>query len=188
MRAMPHQITCKELTTEAPGGHSRWPPGRSMRNGRGRAYRWTQAAQMPSGQLVALEPAAQVAAAAPGPRRRLDWGLILPPAVTMIVMLWGISAPSYWRDESATLSATERSYPQMLAMLCHIDAVHGLYYLLLWPVAHLAGAGELETRLRSAMAMAAAALGVAMIGRRARSRRAGMYAGLLFACLPMVSV
>jgi mannosyltransferase len=143
---------------------------------------------MRSGQLVALEPAARAAAVAPGPRRRLDWTLILPPAVTMVVMLWGISAPSYWRDESATLSATERSYPQMLAMLGHIDAVHGLYYLLLWPVVHLAGAGEFDTRLPSAIAMAAAALGVAAIGRRARSRRAGMYAGLLFACLPMVSV
>ena len=143
---------------------------------------------MRSGQLAVLEPAARVAAVAPARRRRPGWGLILPPVVTMIVMLWGISAPSYWRDESATLSATERSYPQMLAMLRHIDAVHGLYYLLLWPVVHLAGAGEFDTRLPSAMAMAAAALGVTAIGRRARSRRAGMYAGLIFACLPLVSV
>ncbi|HYB89325.1 MAG TPA: hypothetical protein VEC76_20930 [Streptosporangiaceae bacterium] len=115
--------------------------------------------------------------------------------MTMIVMLWGISAPSYWRDESATLSATERSYPQMLAMLRHIDAVHGLYYLLLWPVVHLAGAGEFDTRLPSAMAMAAAALGVAAgpepprrdvrgpdlrlpaVGQRPRSRRAAVRAG-----------
>src|SRR5579859_8173344 len=96
-----------------------------------------------------LEPAAP----APGragrdatrPRYRPDLTLIIPTAVTMIVMLWGITAPSYWRDEAATLSATSRSLPQLLRMLGHIDAVHGLYYLLLWPVVHGAGTSEFAT-------------------------------------------
>jgi hypothetical protein len=43
------------------------------------------------------------------PRHRASgWVLAVPPAVTLAVMLWGITAPSYWRDESATLSATSR--------------------------------------------------------------------------------
>jgi mannosyltransferase len=108
--------------------------------------------------------------------------------VTLIVMMWGMTAPSYWRDESATLAATERSIPQLLSLLHRVDAVHGFYYLLLWPVVHLAGSGEFATRLPSAIAMAAAALGTVVIGRRLRSRRTGLYAGLVFAALPLVGV
>lgn len=117
-----------------------------------------------------------------------DWTLLLPTAAAMAVMLWGIATPSYWRDEAASLSATDRSIPQLLRMLGHIDAVHGFYYVLLWPVVHYVGTTELITRLPSAIAMAAAALGVAVIGRRLRSRRTGLYAGLVFAALPLVGV
>jgi mannosyltransferase len=137
----------------------------------------------------ALAPAAQARGPWPVPaRRRLDWTLAVPPAVTMAVMLWGMAAPSYWRDESATLSATDRSIPQLLRMLGRVDAVHGFYYLLLWPLVHFIGTREFETRLPSAIAMAAAALGIAAIGRRLRSRRAGLYAGLVFAAMPLVTL
>lgn len=137
----------------------------------------------------ALAPAAQTRGPWPLPAwRRPDWTLAVPPAVTLAVMLWGIATPSYWRDESATLSATDRSIPQLLRMLGRVDAVHGFYYLLLWPVVHFAGTREFETRLPSAIAMAAAALGIAAIGRRLRSRRAGLYAGLVFAVMPLVTL
>jgi mannosyltransferase len=106
----------------------------------------------------------------------------------MAVLLWGISGPSYWRDEAATLSATSRSLPQLWQLLDRVDAVHGLYYLIMWPVIRLFGASELVTRLPSALAMAAAALGVAAIGRRLHSDRVGLLAGLVFAALPEVSV
>jgi mannosyltransferase len=103
------------------------------------------------------------------------------------MMLWGIGAPSYWRDESDTVSAVSRSLPQLLRLLGHVDAVHGLYYLMLWPVARVLGIGEIVTRLPSALAMAAAALGVAAIARRLASRRAALWAGLVFAALPAVT-
>src|SRR5438105_14692105 len=113
----------------------------------------------------ALAPSAQTRGPWPLPAwRRLDWTLAVPPAVTLAVMLWGMAAPSYWRDESATLSATDRSIPQLLRMLGRVDAVHGFYYLLLWPLVHFIGTREFETRLPSAIAMAAAALGIAAIG------------------------
>src|SRR5262249_44125017 len=57
----------------------------------------------------------------------------------------------------------------------------------LWPVARVLGTGELATRLPSALAMAAAALGIAAIARRLASPRAALWAGLLFAALPMIS-
>jgi hypothetical protein len=137
----------------------------------------------------ALAPARQARGARPlRARRRADWTLAVPPAVTLIVMLWGMATPSYWRDESATLAATDRSIPQLLRLLGRVDAVHGLYYLILWPVVHFVGTREFETRLPSAIAMAAAALGIAAIGRRLRSRRAGLYAGLVFAAMPLVTL
>ena len=68
--------------------------------------------------------------------------------------------------------ATDRSVPKLLRLLGGVDAVHGFYYLLLWPVVHFAGTREFEPRLPSALAMAAAALGIAAIGRRLRSHRA----------------
>ena len=120
-------------------------------------------------------------------RRRPDWMLIAPAAVTMATMLWGITGAPYWRDEADTLSAAYRSVPQLFRLLGRVDAVHGLYYLMMWPVVKFAGLSEFATRLPSAIAMAAAALGIAAIGRRIRSRRAGLYAGLVFAATPMVS-
>ena len=121
-------------------------------------------------------------------RQLLDGTLIAPPAVTLAVMLWGLSARAYWGDEADSVSAVSRSLPQLARLLGHIDAVHGLYYLLLWPVATVAGSGEFAARLPSALAMAAAAVGVAVIGRTLRSRRAGLWAGLVFAVLPEVTV
>ena len=120
-------------------------------------------------------------------RYRPAWSLIAGPAVTLAMMLWGLAAPAYWGDEADTVSAVSRSLPQLLRMLRHVDAVHGLYYLTLWPVARVLGTGELATRLPSALAMAAAALGIAAIARRLASPRAALWAGLLFAALPMIS-
>jgi hypothetical protein len=121
-------------------------------------------------------------------RYRPDWALIAGPAVTLAMMLWGLTAPAYWGDEADTVSAVSRSLPQLLRMLRHVDAVHGLYYLALWPVTRVLGTGEFATRLPSALAMAAAALGIAAIARRLASPRAALWAGLLFAALPMISV
>ena len=120
-------------------------------------------------------------------RRLVDWRLVVPPVVTLVVGLWGVTANPYWADEADTVSAVSRSLPQQARLLRHVDAVHGLYYLLLWPVARVLGTGELATRLPSVLAMAGAAFGVAVIGRRLRSPRAGLCAGLVFAALPMVT-
>jgi mannosyltransferase len=132
----------------------------------------------------------EVARRARGGHVRLapDWALIAPPIITLAVMLWGVSAPSYWGDEADTVSAVSRTLPQLIRLRGHVDAVHGTYYLLLWPVARVFGTHEFVTRLPSALARAAAALGVAAIARRLRSRRAALCAGLVFAALPAVSV
>jgi mannosyltransferase len=126
-------------------------------------------------------------AARPGNAAATALALALPPVVTFAVMLWGITGPSYWRDESATLSAVGRPFGQLIRMLGNYDAVHGAYYALIWVVTRLAGTGELATRLPSALAMAGAALGVAAIGKRVVSPLAGLASGLLFAAMPLIS-
>ncbi len=120
----------------------------------------------------------------PGPA----WMRVLPPVATFLIMMWGITGASYWRDEAATLSAVQRSLGDLLRMLGNIDAVHGAYYLLIWAFVRVGGAGELVTRLPSAVAMAAAAAAVAALGRRLVSPRAGLASGLVFAILPPVSM
>jgi mannosyltransferase len=153
-------------------------------------------AQRPRASQTAtvIEPATTAGGGAPDATagtarsRRPDWTVVLPGIVTLAVMLWGLTAPSYWRDESATLAAEDRSLPQLWHMLGHVDVVHGLYYFMLWPVYHFWGTREFAMRFPSAVAMALAAVGIAVIARRIRSRRAGLYAGLVFATLPMVTI
>jgi mannosyltransferase len=125
--------------------------------------------------------------ATPSGRAATDWAVIVPAMVTLTITLWGITAPAYWADEADTVSAASRSLPQLIRLLGHVDAVHGLYYLLVWPVVQLAGPSEFATRLPSAVSMAAAAAGIAAIGGRIASRRVGCSAGLVFALLPVIS-
>ena len=115
------------------------------------------------------------------------WMRAAPPVVTLAVMLYGIQRPSYWRDEAATLAAVRRPFGALIAMLSNVDAVHGVYYMMMWAVVRLFGSGELATRLPSALAMTAASAGVAAIGWRLVSPRAGLFAGLVLAALPQVS-
>jgi mannosyltransferase len=114
------------------------------------------------------------------------WMLVVPPLAALGMTLWGITGSSYIPDEAATISATQRSIPQLLRMLSNIDAVHGPYYLFMWFVVRLGGTGELATRLPSALATVIATVGVVAIGGRLVSHRAGLAAGLVFATLPMV--
>jgi mannosyltransferase len=116
------------------------------------------------------------------------WMMALPPVATFVIMLWGITGASYWRDEAATMSAAQRPLGNLLRTLGNIDAVHGAYYLLIWLMVQLGGTGELVTRLPSAVAMAGAAAAVAATGRRLVSPRAGLASGLVFAVLPEVSL
>jgi mannosyltransferase len=141
---------------------------------------------------AAARPAPQSTAGQPACRSRRRAVLACwPPAcaalVTLAVTLWKIQEPSFWRDESATQSATQRSFPDLIAMLSHVDVVHGTYYVLMWLEVRLAGHGELALRLPSALAMAGTAALITVTGARLVSRRAGLAAGLTFAALPAVS-
>ncbi|MGW0764611.1 glycosyltransferase family 39 protein [Streptomyces sp. NPDC002676] len=111
---------------------------------------------------------------------------LLPAVAALALGLWGIDRhDSMWRDESVTDQVAHRSVGQLWHLLGHIDAVHGLYYLLMHAVFALWDGGLVALRLPSTLAMALAAAGVGTIGARLAGRRAGVLAGLVFAVLPV---
>ena len=61
----------------------------------------------------------------------------------------GSARPSLWFDEAATISASTRPLPELWAMLGNIDAVHGLYYLLMHGWLMLVPPTEFLVRLRA---------------------------------------
>ncbi|MEU3848297.1 glycosyltransferase family 39 protein [Streptomyces sp. NPDC029554] len=112
---------------------------------------------------------------------------LVPALVATALGLWGIERQnSMWRDESVTYQVAHRPLGELGALLEHIDAVHGLYYLLMHGVFALWDGGLVALRLPSVAATALAAAGVSAIGRRLAGPRAGLAAGLVLAVLPVV--
>ncbi|WKU45110.1 glycosyltransferase family 39 protein [Streptomyces sp. VNUA116] len=144
--------------------------------------------------LTELEPpgaAAPEAAAQPPPARaRTTRGAVLavavPAAVMLVLGLWGLDRGTMWRDESATFQVARRSLPEMRHVLGTIDAVHGLYYLLMHAVLAVRP-DEIALRLPSVAASAATAALVGALGCRLARPRVGLWAGLLYAATPFVS-
>ncbi|KND38875.1 hypothetical protein IQ63_05980 [Streptomyces acidiscabies] len=109
------------------------------------------------------------------------------PVVVMLALgLWHIDRGGMWRDEAVTYEVGQRSLPQIWKLLHEVDAVHGLYYLFMHVVLSV-HASEVTLRLPSVVGAAVAAGAVAAIGTRLARPRVGLWAGLLFACTPMVS-
>lgn len=94
---------------------------------------------------------------------------------------------SLWTDEAATVSATTRTIPQLLAMLRRLDAVHGLFYAGMHPWVDLVGTGPFALRLPSAVAAGVTAAGVVVLARALLGSRAGLAAGLVSAGLPRLT-
>ncbi|WP_329564803.1 glycosyltransferase family 39 protein [Kitasatospora sp. NBC_01266] len=110
-----------------------------------------------------------------------------PALITLAVGLRDSSRPEVWRDELATWTAATRSTGQLWAMLQHVDAVSGLYYLLMHFWVSAFGYSATVFRLPTALAMTAASVFVVLTGRKVFGARAGLAAGLLFAVFPSVS-
>ncbi|WP_285496595.1 glycosyltransferase family 39 protein [Actinomadura sp. NBRC 104425] len=115
------------------------------------------------------------------PSRALRLMPLLPAAAALAVTLAGIGGPSFWLDESATVSLAGRPVADLLPVFDRLDLVHAAYYLIMRPWAAVFGTGELSLRLPSALATAAAAAGVAVLGRRCCGPLAGLLAGLAYA-------
>jgi mannosyltransferase len=135
------------------------------------------------------EPRTAIAASHSRPGRR---GRLLDPlAVTLLAAVVsgaGASRPSLWFDEGATISASaSRSLPELWRLLGHIDAVHGLYYLLMHGWFAIFPPTEFWSRVPSCLAVGIAAAGVVVFGKQFSSRTTAVCAGVVFAILPRVT-
>ncbi|MGW6707398.1 glycosyltransferase family 39 protein [Streptomyces sp. NPDC054956] len=120
-----------------------------------------------------------------GRRPSLVW--LVPAFWTLALGLWGLSRQdSVWRDEAATWQVAERSPGEIWHLLGNVDAVHGLYYLLMHFLFEVFGASTATLRLPSVLAFSVAAACVALIGRRLAGPWAGLGGGLALGLLPAV--
>lgn len=102
------------------------------------------------------------------------------------VSLIAIGTPSFWGDEVATIMSATRSWSELWAMLGHVDAVHGAYYVLMHVWIDWFGAGPVSIRVPSAIGVGLAAAGVVTFVRQLRPTSLAVVAGVLFALLPRV--
>ncbi len=120
--------------------------------------------------------------------------LVIPALAELAVGGYKIGVPSLWRDEGYTLDSSQRSVSEILAMLGHQDAVHGLYYILMHFSITLLGSSATALRLPSLLAMSLAAAATAALGRRLAVVTAlpapgltGLAAGLLLVAVPLTT-
>ncbi|MEU9233326.1 hypothetical protein [Streptomyces subrutilus] len=121
-------------------------------------------------------------------RRIAPWR-VLPPLLAALLGLWGLErGASMWRDESVTWQVAHRPLGGLWDLLGQVDAVHGLYYLLMHGVFLAWDGGLWALRLPSVAATALAAAGVAAIAHRLAGERAALIAGVVYAVLPPVQM
>lgn len=96
----------------------------------------------------------------------------------------GIWIPSIWADEGATLSATQRDWPDLWLLLHHIDAVHGTYYAAIKLWLDAVSANSITLRLPSLVASAAVASLTYILAREWFGRTPSVVAAVLCALLP----
>ncbi|WP_018653233.1 glycosyltransferase family 39 protein [Actinomadura flavalba] len=125
----------------------------------------------------------------PAVRARLDAVTVaaVPALIALLLGLWSTGRPSLWTDEIVTVDVARRSREQIWALLGNVDAVHGLYYLLMHEWTNLAGTSPTALRLPSVLATVLTAAAVGLLGRALSGPVTGLVAGLVFAALPVTS-
>lgn len=145
-----------------------------------------------------MAPEQQVFTAAPDPatsasrimarmRSRRWFDPLMVGAAGSAISAIGMSQPSLWNDEVATISAANRSLGELWAMLGSIDAVHGLYVLFMHFYLQAVGISEFTVRLPSLLAVGVAGAGVVVAGRMVAGSAVGLWSGIVFIILPRVT-
>src|SRR5246500_3183716 len=117
------------------------------------------------------------------PRPMLD--PLIVGVLAAAVSLGGAGRPSFWYDEAATISASySRSLGQLWQMLRNVDAVHGLYYLLMHGWFQIFPPTEFWSRAPSGLAVGGAAAGVVVLGKQFSSRTVALASGVVCGVLP----
>lgn len=127
---------------------------------------------------------AMTAGAAQSTRRWFEPALVVAGTILLVVVqAQGITNPSFWYDEAATYSGASRSWSSLWAMLGDVDAVHGLYYTLMHPVAVTFGPDPFALRFTSTLAVGVTAALVYALTRQFGTPWSATAAALLFAGL-----
>jgi mannosyltransferase len=105
----------------------------------------------------------------------------------LTISLIGITIPSVWYDEAATIVSSTRSWSELWAMIGNVDAVHALYYAVMHLVFDVFGYSPFTLRMPSAVAAGGAAALVVVLGRQLGSARLGLVAGVVFCIIPRVT-
>jgi mannosyltransferase len=116
---------------------------------------------------------------------RAGWDPLIVGMLAAAVSLGGAGRPSFWYDEAATISASySRSLGQLWQMLSNVDAVHGLYYLLMHGWFQIFPPTEFWSRAPSGLAVGGAAAGLVVLGKQFSSRTVAVVSGVVCAILP----
>ncbi|MEZ0363217.1 hypothetical protein ACAG26_05870 [Mycobacterium sp. pUA109] len=135
-----------------------------------------------------LTPERVTSATQPTRRRVGRWDAVLVAVFAGILSAAGASHPSMWFDEAATVSAAaDRSVPELWRLLGHIDAVHGLYYLVMHGWYAVFPVTEFWSRVPSCLAVGGGAAGVVVLAQQFSARRVAVCAGIVFAMLPRMT-
>ncbi len=139
---------------------------------------------------LAWKPSAEDQPPAPEPLEApgltvLAW--VIPMVVAAGLGAWALATPGLGEEELSAWGMVTADWAEFRALLAHVDAGLGPYYVLLRLWTQVAGDGDLALRVPSVVFTAGAAALTAAIGIRLGGRRVGLVAGLLFALLPMSS-
>jgi mannosyltransferase len=91
-----------------------------------------------------------------------------------------------WYDESATVSAADRSVADLGRLVQNVDAVHAVYYFVMHFWIRVFGSSELSLRMPSALAVGLTCALIAMMGWKMGQPRVGLAAAFITASLPRV--
>lgn len=115
------------------------------------------------------------------------WDAWAIAAFAAVLSSLGAARPSLWYDEAATISAASRPVGELWLLLGNVDAVHGLYYLVMHGWLEVLPATEFWIRVPSCLAVGAAAAGVVVLAGLYAGRTVAVTAGVVFAILPRVT-
>ncbi|GAA3775813.1 hypothetical protein GCM10022240_29260 [Microbacterium kribbense] len=138
--------------------------------------------------LLQTAPAPARRPQSPAPARRPEWLLPLGfGLVATVLAAAGSWIPSLWGDEAASLLSATRPLPSLFAMLGHVDAVHGTYYLGLHAWVAVFGTSPFALRFPTALAAGLCTAAVVLIARRLGTRTTAISAGVVCALLPRMT-
>ncbi|MFC8514238.1 glycosyltransferase family 39 protein [Streptomyces sp. NPDC057257] len=112
---------------------------------------------------------------------------LLPTALAFALILRHFGDRELWRDEHATWWAASLSLHDLSMLIRTVDVVFTPYYVFMHGWVAVAGDSPSAMRVPGAVAMAASAGLLALLGRRLFTTQVGVLAGLALAVLPLTT-